>query len=79
MAVKSVKNRVFELLRKFGTGRRLCVDEDWVFVILVPAETVAGDEVWAFRGTDYRYVLRKAEEGKYMAVGEVCEYRCPQD
>ena len=48
-------------------------------MILVPAETVAGDEVWAFRGTDYRYILRKVEERKYMAVGEVCEYRCPQD
>jgi hypothetical protein len=43
-------------------------------VILAPAETVAGDEAWAFRGADSRYVLRKVEEGKYVVVGEVYEY-----
>jgi hypothetical protein len=72
--MKSVKYRLLELLRKTGTGRRLCVNEEWGLVVLVPAESVVGDEIWAFRGTDYQYVLREVEQGKYVVIGEACKY-----
>jgi hypothetical protein len=43
-------------------------------VVLVPADTQAGDEIWAFRGTRMTYVLRKVGDQRYVVVGDVCEY-----
>ena len=37
VALKGIKNRLLELFRKFRTGRRLYVDEEWGIVILVPS------------------------------------------
>jgi hypothetical protein len=66
-------------LRKTGVGRRLCVNEAMGFVVLVPAESEVGDEIWFFRGTGYPYVLRKEEQEGYVVVGEACEYQCPRE
>jgi hypothetical protein len=75
--VKGVKNRVLEHLRKNGVGRRLGVTrmgKDKGSVVLVPANSVVGDEIWLFRGTNFPYVLRRRSEGEYVVVGETCEY-----
>jgi hypothetical protein len=77
VAVKSVKHRLHELLRKVGVGRRLCttaLSENVGGMVLVPAESVEEDLIWNFRGTTYPYVLREVEEDKYVVVGEACEY-----
>jgi hypothetical protein len=63
-------------LRKNGVGSILGIPkigENKGSVVLVPAETRNGDEIWLFRGTSFHYVLRKVEDG-YIVVGEACEY-----
>jgi hypothetical protein len=58
-------------------GRRLGVTrmgKDKGSVVLVPADSVVGDEIWLFRGTNFPYVLRRRSEGEYVVVGETCEY-----
>jgi hypothetical protein len=77
--VKDMKKRVHEYLRKSGVGRRLCITkmgENKGSVVLVPADSKVGDEIWLFRGTSFPYVLRKVKDGKYVVVGEACKCLC---
>jgi hypothetical protein len=64
--VKGIRKRVHEYLRKSGVGRKICITEG--SVVLVPAESKVGDEIWLFRGTTFPYVLRKIKEGEYVVV-----------
>lgn len=78
--IKGLTQRVREHLRKSGVGRKLCITKfgpDRGSVILVPAESENGDEIWLFRGTNFPYVLRRVEHG-YVVVGECCAYPIPQ-
>jgi hypothetical protein len=77
--VKNVNHRLYELLRKTGVGRMLCVNQEIRFVVLVPAESAVGDEIWFFRGTNYPYVLRRMEQEGYMVVAGACDYRCGRE
>ena len=75
--VQGLKQRVHVQLRKYGVGRRLCVTKKGnkkVCVVLVPAGSLVGDEIWVFRGTNYPFVLRKRKDGEYVVVGEACEH-----
>lgn len=71
--VKGLKQRVHVQLMKYGVGRRLCITK-MGSVLLVPADSLVGDEIWVFRGTNYPFVLREEKKGKYVVVGEACEY-----
>ena len=51
--VQGLKQRVHVQLRKYGVGRRLCVTKKGNkkgCVVLVPAGSLVGDEIWVFRG-----------------------------
>jgi hypothetical protein len=73
--VGDLRGRVHEQLRKFGTGRRLCVTRmghQRGSAVLVPEDTEPGDEIFIFRGTRQAYVLRNVDDRKYVVVGEAC-------
>jgi hypothetical protein len=65
--------RIQAQLRKFGVGRCLSITRLGT-VVLVPADSRAGDEIWMFRGTRATYVLRRVGDRRYVVVGDACEY-----
>jgi Heterokaryon incompatibility protein (HET) len=77
VTIDGARNRIREHLRKSGIGRRLCITrlgEGKGSVALVPKDAEVDDEIWLFRGTSFPYVLRRTDEGKYVVIGETCEF-----
>ena len=63
--------RLYECLKRYGIGRRLCLSDSGV-IGLVPAAAKVGDKLIILHGASFPYVLRSRGGDFYSLVGEAC-------